>query len=349
MLNKIKEMLKRSSLAVMLYEGSAKKVSQIKETDLAMRYTSIGEGNRNKDKKFFQITSMLTGSACGLYSTVVVIVLPYIDFAIKKGWVPVIDLRPVKMPLLQDDKFGIENPWEYYYKQPISDISLDEVHQSSRVIDAWYWRKKVKLPDWTDMCPTDGKTLKYWNKLITSYIRLNDDIQKRIGIESSKIFRSGQKVLGVGIRAGLRYGAVKNEGHYNGHSKVPTCEELIDIVESKMRTWKCDHIFVSCDDREYLDKFRARWGEKCYFFNRRLFHFFKDDMPVQGEKVYDEMKDITIRERNEEYIIETYLLAQCHCCYSCHGDGATFAYFLNGGQYEHAEFYNAGKYEGLGK
>lgn len=69
---------------------------------------------------------------------------------------------------------------------------------------------------------------------------------------------------------------------------------------------------------------------------------------MQGEEVYEELKDITVRERNEEYIIETYLLAQCCSCYSCHGGGATFAYFLNGGLYEHAEFYNAGKYEGLG-
>ncbi len=41
-----------------------------------------------RNVKFSQITSRLTGNACGLYSMVMVIVLPYIDFAIGKAEFP---------------------------------------------------------------------------------------------------------------------------------------------------------------------------------------------------------------------------------------------------------------------
>lgn len=348
---KIKEVLKKLPLVVTIYEGCVKGIFLLKETEWVKRYTSIGKGNENRDKKFFLINSMLTGGATGLYSATLVVVLPYMNFAIRKGWIPVIDFSgPVKMLLLQDkDKCGVENPWEYYYKQPRSDISLEEVYQSKYVFDGWYWRKKVKHYNWADMTPTDEKTLKYWNKMITSYIKLNDDLEKRIAAEMEKIFKPGQKVLGVGIRAQLRYGAMLNVELYNNHPKQPSCEEMMDIVEAKMRLWGCDHIFISCDDREYFDKFKGRWGEQCYFFKRKRFRFFENDTPILGEKVNVELKNVATRERNEEYIVETYLLAQCNSCYSCHGGGATFAYFLNGGKYEHIEFYEAGIYEGLGK
>lgn len=55
------------------------------------------------------------------------------------------------------------------------------------------------------------------------------------------------------------------------------------------------------------------------------------------------------RERTEKYIVETYLLAQCQCLYSCIGGGAEFAFFLNGGKYDHVEVYDKGNYEGVGK
>lgn len=352
---RIKEILKKIPIVVAIYESLVKMsyeiVTKIKESDIYRRHTSICNGKKNGEKKFFLITSMLTGSQCGLYSTILVVASAYIDFAIKKGWIPVIDLRVLNMPMLQDeDKFGTENPWEYYYKQPVVDISLEEVYQSKCVLDAWYWRKKVKILKWVTMFPTDEKTLQYWNNIITSYIRLNDDLEERIALERDRIFKSDNKVLGVGVRAGLRAGAMRSEELYNGHPKQPTCEELMDIVEEKMRLWGCDCIFLSCDDREYFNKFLLRWGEKCYYVERERMRYFEDDEPILDEKKrLIEFENSTVREKNEKYIIETYLLAECNCCYSCHGGATTFAYFLNNGKYEHVEVYDGGLYEKLGK
>ncbi|MCM1251828.1 MAG: hypothetical protein NC321_03335 [Clostridium sp.] len=344
----IKEILKKFDFIVNIYENYYKMLSKI---PVGKRYRSICNGKKNKGKKFFLITSMLTGSQCGLYSTILCIGLPYIDFAIKKGWIPVIDLREVRMPMLQDeDKFGIENPWEYYYKQPMDDVPVEEVYQSKCVRYAYYWGKKVKVLDWSIMFPPDEKTLKYWNNIITSYIRLNDALEDRIAVERNRIFGANRKVMGVGVRAGLGAGAMRNEKLYNGHPKQPTCEELMEIVEEKMKSWGYEYIFLSCDDREYFNKFVSRWGEKCCYVERSRLHFFENDEPVwENEKRNIEFENVTMREKNEEYIIETYLLAECNSGYLCRGGGTVFAYLLNNGKYEHVEIYDEGLYENLEK
>ncbi len=348
MLNKIKERIKKFSCIVTIYENSILGYYKLRTRifEEVRKYRPVHYGDKNRGKFFFRIS--FEHSSLGLYSTIFEIVIPYCQFALRRGWIPVVDLKDMYMPLMQDeDKKGIENSWEYYYEQPIRGYTLENLYQSRNVLEAKWWYRKVKGPQWKTMYPTSKKKMKYWHDFIQSYIRLNSNIENRIALERERIFKPGHKVLGVGIRAGLRAGAMRQEKLYNNHPKQPTCEELMDIVEDKMNQWGCDYIFLSCDDREYFNKFRTKWGDKCWFVDRKLLHYFENDVPVPTEQMYREFRDVTVRKRNEDYIVETYLLAQCNSCYSSHGGGATFAYFLNGGQYEYIEIYDGGVYSGL--
>lgn len=352
----IKEKMKRNKTAVALYEAvfgrvhsgcrAVHKEFNIVKTRLSTK-THYCYGNRNRDKTFFVISC--NNTAMGLYSLIFYI-LPFIAYAVRKKYIPVIDLKAY-LPLIQDeDRTGIENAWEYYYEQPEKQYTLEEVYQSRHVIIMVDGAFRIKMPRWNEMFPTDSKTLEYWHKVIASYIRLNDDLEKRVTAERQKICKPGQKVLGVGVRAGLRAGAMRNQALFNAHPKVPTCEEMMDLVENKMREWQCDSMFLAIDDREYFNKFIARFGNKCCYLKRRLRHYFENDRPVMNnEDAGVEYKGCSVRESTEEYIIETYLLAQCDSIYSCRGGGAAFSYFLNGGKYEHVEVYDKGMYEGLGK
>lgn len=357
LLGTVKENLKKSRTIVILYEavvGGCKKIYRIAlkkyrilKTRLTMK-THFCYGDKNKDKTFFVISC--NTKEMGLYSAVLY-VLPFIDYAVKKKYIPIIDFKRAYLPNLQDkDKIGIENPWEYYYEQPVKPYTLEEVYQSENVIikvdEAYGFRK----PDWNSMFPTDEKELKYWNRMIKSYIRLNSELENAVESEREKIFKANDKILGVGIRAGLRAGSMRNEALYNDHPKQPTCEELMDIAEGKMKEWNCDAMFLSCDDREYLNKFIARFGNRCCYTDRKRVHFFKNDSPVlEIAELNSEYVESTVLEKTKEYIVEVYLLAQCNCLYSCIGGGAEFAYFLNGGQYEHLEVYDKGLYGGLGE
>lgn len=350
MLNEVKERIKKNQYIVAMYEGSVNGYYKMRTKifEEIRKYRPIHYGDNNRSKIFFRIS--FEPSNLGVFSLIFEIMIPYIRFALRHGWIPVIDLKGMYIPLIQnEDKKDVENSWEYYFEQPIKEFTLEDVYHSKNVLEAKWWFRKVKEPEWATLFPCDKKKLRYWHGFIKSYIRLNDDIEERVAIEKKKIFKQGQKVLGVGIRAGLRSGAMRNKELFNGHPKQPTCEEMMELVKHKMQEWNCSCIFLAIDDREYFNKFINKFGDRCCYLNRRLAHYFENDIPADIMDILVEYEGISTRERTEEYIIETYLLAQCNSLYSCHGGGATFAYFLNGGEYEHVEVYDAGIYEGLGE
>lgn len=324
-----------------------RKEAGIIKTQLTVK-THYCYGEKNKDKVFFVITS--DSAQQGLYSTTFYM-LPFIEYALKKKYIPIIDLKKSYVPMLQDkDKTGQENPWEYYYEQPFQEYTLEEVYQSKHVIVMVDGAVRITMPKWNEMFPASDKEFKRWSKIIATYIRLNKNMQSKINVERDKLFVKGKKVLGVAIRAGLRAGMMKNKALYNATPKQPSCEEFIELIEDKLAKWECDAIFLSCDDREYLEKISSHFGEICYYVERKLCRFFKDDKPVlDRSEVFLEVAQQSTRIHVEDYIKEVYLLAQCNCLYSCIGGGSEFAYFVNGGRYEHLEVYDKGLYEGLGK
>ncbi len=367
MLDKLKEHLKKFTFIVALYEWSVEGIRKI--LYVLMRYIPRRYGKLNQDKTFFLI-SFEVGNAVGLYSMIMFVMIPFIEFAEKRGWLPVIDLKGTHVSLIQDDdKRETENAWEYYYEQPAKGILLEEVYQSRRVINAWYWKDKIKRIEWNTVFPANADVreneiystalnkealkeeteLKYWSNIVASHIRLNEDMKNKVSTEYDRIFQPNEKILGIYVRAGYRAGAMSNVALFNTHPKQPTCEELIDIVKKKLQEWNCESIFVACDDREYLDKFIFHFGNKCHYMERMRLHYFKNDFPVVvPEEIMIERKGSTVRQCTEEYIVEMYLLSKCNCFYSCIGGGAEFAYLLNGGKFEHVEVYNKGIYEGLG-
>lgn len=347
---KIKKIFQRKPLSYLLkiYDNNMAKLKwkfhiKIRRLKVILfTQTHFSFGKENKDKVFFVIKS--PGSTMGLYS-IILFILPYIKYAIHKGYIPIIDFKNSYNGLIQDsDKKGKENAWEYYYKQPIKTYTLDDVYQSRRVIMTIEGINRKDTPNWNDMFPCSEQDLRFWNNIISSYIRPNDVVMNKISEKYEKLFKSTGKVMGVGVRAGYRRGMLLNEALYNGHPKVPSCEEFLGIVNEKLKEWKCDHIFLACDDREYLQKFLDFFGDKCIYMQRRLKHYFENDKPVKEiDQCMIEYEDSTIRETTEDYMVETYLLSKCDCLYSCIGGGAEFAYFVNGGKYEHLEVYNEGK------
>lgn len=357
MMGTIKKNLKKNKAVLAVYEvvfgklhragRKVRKELQILKTRMTVK-THFCFGDKNRDKTFFVIAC--DSKYMGLYS-MIFYMLPFIEYAHKKKYIPMIDLQESNMPLIQDeDRFGLENPWEYYYEQPGKGYTMEEVYQSRNVIIMKDGAFRIKMPDWNSMFPTTDDELKRWNHIIKAYIRLNTELEERVAKERERIFKPGQKVMGVGIRAGLRAGMMRNVALYNGHPVQPTCEELIDIVADRVKEWKCDAIFLSCDDREYLDKFISYFGEICYYIERKLKHLFKDgDLVTDAAERLVELEGTTIRSRTEEYMTEVYILAECDCLYSGVGGGSEFSYFVNGGRYTHIEVYDKGLYQGLGK
>lgn len=336
-MKKIKEFFKKSKFIVKICEvvvGTLK----IKLRRFTIK-TRFSYGNKNKDKTFFVIPVF---PHCGLYSSILISLLP-VRYALRRGYRPVFDYKNTFNHLVQDeDRKGLENAWEYYYEQPCGD-SLDEVYQSKKVIKYHKWVHKTPLYNWHDMFPTSDEELQYWHKFIIENFRLQRSLQEQIEEDIERLFPKDGKVLGVGIRAEFKALELRKRSIVEGHPKVPTCEVMISIVEQKMKEWNCDYLFLSSDDREYREKFLKYFEGKCIAIERHLRHYFCDDMPIEKtEDMFVEFEKSTVRQRQEEYVREMYLLSQCTSICSCNGGGAVFAYFLNGGKYEHVDVYNEG-------
>ena len=341
-LKEIKTALKRVPFMDDFYEWFIFKMRWIKiKAKIVFRGEYIHWG-KNRDKKYLVIQCDNRNN--GLFS-IVFSVLPFIEFAEKKHYIPVVDLKTVYFPSVQDlDKKNIENAWEYYYEQPVRDSSLDEACQSKHVIKMTENSDRV-VPyiHWDEIFPTDNGQLQYWHNIIIKYIRLNDDLEKKVEYYRKQLFPENSRIMGVCIRAEFYAGMLLGKKIHKGHPRVAPCEEYIEIVEERLKQWECDCVFLAIDDREYLEKFKNHFKSKCIYLERELLRWFENGSPVEDpQKKVHEFENITIYEKNEKYIIETYLLIKCTSLYSCKGGQGKYAYFVNGGRYENIEVYDKG-------
>ncbi len=168
---------------------NVKKAQYYKLVLTAVKKYSFGE--KNGDKKFLVLRSY--DKRWGLYSTVLLL-LPFIEKARKRDYIPVIDFTKNNLPLIQDEKKRRrENSWEYYYKQPSAEISLMEVYESKNVwiLEEFYVMKKA--PDWNNNMPASQYELKRWNQIIRKNIHLSDGLAEVVHAEEKRFLRKSKK------------------------------------------------------------------------------------------------------------------------------------------------------------
>lgn len=310
-------------------------------------------GDKNEDKKF-RVLCNRGGRfvrAQGLISTLFAI-LPNMIEARRYGYVPVVDLRMNsrnQIMLQEPDLAKKENAWEYYFTQPDKNITLEEVRQSR------YVENQIKQScNYNyyigDVSPKSISKFKVdslkWG--IHQNIHLQPQIKKRVINEKHKIFLQTNKVLGIGIRAAYRYGVIINHSLFNGHPIVASCADWIKNIEKMLSKWNYEYFFLAIDDREYLEEIKKYFGKHCIYLDRPRIRYFKSamqDIPVgKSDDTQIEFKGISVRNRNEDYLVELYLLAQCDSLYSSRGTGHNLAWLLNNGRYTNVEFADLGEF-----
>ena len=55
------------------------------------------------------------------------------DYALKKGYIPVIDMQNGRNTYLSEERVGKENAWEYFFKQPAG-YTLQDIKKAQNVI-----------------------------------------------------------------------------------------------------------------------------------------------------------------------------------------------------------------------
>lgn len=291
-------------------------------------------GRRNPDKTFYVLR--MDNPCVGILSAYLVF-LDELQKVDEKGYVPVYDFKNTFLPLLQDQENAYhENAWDYYFESLHGCSKLNEVYQSRNVILGWNnWSMPNRI-NWMEKILCEDE-VKRFNALAIKYMDFHPDIKKRANAFLSKI-PTGKKVLGIALRANFLRGELVGEKIFDGHPRQKTLEETIDIVNDILRLWQCDYIFISVEDREWLEKLKEEFAGKCFWLERELIHSFKDGKPItDAESRLCELKNITVKKRNFDYLTEIYILAQCDGLFGSLSSGMTVAQILNNCKYEHIE------------
>lgn len=308
----------------------------------AMQRKSYGE--LNKDKTFYVIRTDST-QQWGVFTTCSM-VLNNLKYASEHGWIPVVDYKNYFLVGLQEkERFGIDNAWEYYFEPCDIRYSLEEVYKSKHVILGPEWGQPAASLSWNSINQTE-EIEDIFFKLVKEYIRIKPELMERAGKKMRELFPVGEKVLGVGIRAGLKWGELAARDIYRNHPKGPDIDEYIAETRKLMTEFHCGYVFVSCDDRYYLERMKEEFGEKCLYVDRCLPHFFDDNKPMPAENLNQEREGVPLIKRNEDYIIEIYILSRCDSLYAAKGGGAQAAILFNNKKYEHCVISYKGTIEG---
>lgn len=288
------------------------------------------QGRENADKIFYVIRRR--DLYCGLFSLFITN-LQRIDDAVKKGYIPVVDMQNDFNIYLSEDKVGRENAWEYYFKQPMG-YSLNDIRKSRHVIIG-----SGAVPPmfpYLNMKFLTGETgeIDYWRACVNKYITLSDDAQKTVDREYDRLFTKDDKVLGVKCR-----GTDYTKGKPKNHPIQPTPEQAVAKAEEIYKAQGCTKVFLATEDAAFYEIFRQRFGD-------RLVTNKTDYMVYQGGSTgKEEYEQANGGYRaGMEYLVTTMLLARCDClCAGC--VSATVGALLLTKGYEYTYLFDLGIYE----
>ena len=287
-------------------------------------------GNENPDKTFYVIRR--SDLYCGLFSLLITN-LVRIDEAIKKGYIPVIDMQNDFNIYLRKEKIGQENSWEYFFRQPAG-YSLQDISQSKNVIIG-----SGAVPEmfpYLDVKFLLGETgdIEYWRRLAQKYIVLSDKAQKIIDLEYERLFGKGEKILGVKCR-----GTDYTKDRPKNHPVQPTPSQILKKAEEIFTEKKCTKVFLATEDGEYYRVFSEYFGDRL-IVNKTDYMNYQGG--ATGKEEYEQGQGGL--SAGMEYLTTTILLSRCDClCAGC--VSATVGALLLTEGYEYTYLFDLGIYE----
>ena len=279
MLKKIKAIITNTGPKILI---GKKYNSKIKINDLSQIYYK-SYGNLNKNKIFYIIRREPTA---GFFSNVTFI-LNHLKICDDMNFIPIIDMQ--NYPSLHNEIHPInknKNAWEYYFKK-INKYSLNEVYKSKNVyMSSKTFQKKMFL----DM--TNNEISRYFSR-----IKIKKEILQKINIFNKEKFKKNDKILGVHFR-GSTYKTARSHG-------FPLTKELmIKNIQSLIKKFDYNKIFVVTEEQEYLKALKEKFNDKVIYYDS--FRMNKLD----SYKIYPRKNHRYLL--GEEILIETVLLSKCN-------------------------------------
>ena len=253
-------------------------------------------GPENPDKTFYVIRYRFMGGIFGLMGYYI----PQIQYALEKGLIPIIDLQNMLNMYLEDDKFGKENAWEYFFEQPYG-FTLKDIEHSKNVILGNAGRISTKKQNLSRII-FDTEEMKRWHNIFSKNIRANDIVKKYCNEQYSKLISDNDVVLGV-LSRGTDY--INNKPH--NHPVQPLPEQIIQKSSEFMQKYGCNKVFLATENKRIWDAFHTEFGDKLITNDHKLFE--------DTGKTY--LPDVKLERENGKYLAGLEYLATINILSRC--------------------------------
>ena len=301
-------------------------------------------GKNNPDKSFYIIRSLDETSKyyIGVRHNLMAnyfYVLSHLAYAEKNNLLPVIDQLNYPVYISQKESVnGSNNPWEYFWEQPYGN-KLEEVYQSKHVTlskQSWFgeWDMGYDVENYTNK-----EIVKKYHSL-SELVPMNHQTRSYCDEIRKNIFSDNDRILGVSVRIAGHSENAFFQGP--GHPKQPSVEEMIEIVNNRLKTWNMNKVFLATDSDYAVSKFRE-------VFEQNLIVMPRMRSPIG----YDQKRDMdkpmyasgNIIQTTLDYIAEMELLATCTGLLGTVSSGLRYAVVRNGAQYDKIEILDFGRFE----
>ncbi len=248
-------------------------------------------GNDYKDIIFYVIG--VDYGVEGLFA-IVKNVLVHIEYAILKGYIPVVDMENYKS---QFQKKGI-NIWEFFFEQPMG-YTLSDINKAKNVILSRNVRQWPGHSVFVSILnPENNKRLQSLKDLYAKYIVPSKKTSDYLALQYSQIIGNKQKIMGVLCR-GTDY-----SNRPSGHPIQPNFEQIVQKLD--MYEGKFDYVFVATEDENILQQFVEKYQEKALFVNQLRFSSLKEKYISDSGLKEDELIKL-----NLDYLSSIYILSRC--------------------------------------
>lgn len=283
-------------------------------------------GKKNPDKIFYVIRNYTREAGLGSIHNYVCL---NIQYAVERGYIPIIDMQNYPNAYLEKLKFHKENSWEYYFEQPYP-YTLAEVYQSKNVILCGTALASCGYVGMKDM-----EQIRIFNNLIDKYMHLNKKTEKVIEEEIIRVTGQNRRVLGVVCR-GTDYIKLKPKFHSIPYSAEETIMEIRKYIDDY------DAVYLATEDSSILQKFREGISENKLIYTK-AFRYDPEEVDSFLYKTADKRGDDKYI-KGLDYLKIIYVLANCTSLMAPIIGSSVTATRINGGKYEKLVILEKGQY-----
>jgi len=276
MLKNIKKFIKRFVLK------TPSTLFAIKSIDKIDNYSGLGNFDTSSSEEIFYIIRRNPGT--GFFSNITFI-LNHLLIAEKFNFIPIIDMENFKTIYNEIGKIKKTfNAWEYFF-EPLTNYNLSDIYKNKKYII------------------TDNKFYDFFCYNMDKNHEISKQLEKiKLKPEISKIinkFDIPKNTLAVHFR-GTSY------KRSPGHPFPATIKQMSTLVDKILLENKYDKIFLSTEEKRYLDYFKEKYSNKLIYLND-VYRSNKND----AFKVYPRLNHRY--KLGREILIETLLLSKCDC------------------------------------